>query len=169
MIALYPATAQISDCGRYRYELTREIDPANPRPLVVCGLNPSKATAELDDPTIRKCCKYAIAWGCGRLIMINADAYRATDPKDVRVARKRGHDVCGPGNDAAIQRAVELARLANGIVLVAWGGNIHPARQAELAYVFGDDAMCLKANFDGTPAHPLYQLDSAVPIRWSCP
>ncbi|OWK26567.1 hypothetical protein AJ87_05785 [Rhizobium yanglingense] len=45
-------TAVISDCGRYRYELTRVWEMGRPL-LVTCMLNPSTADADNDDPTIR--------------------------------------------------------------------------------------------------------------------
>jgi len=47
-------TAHISDCGRYRYSLTRVWDPGLPR-ATFCMLNPSKADAKVDDHTVRKC------------------------------------------------------------------------------------------------------------------
>ena len=56
-------TAAISDCGTYRYSLTREW-AEGPRLLFVM-LNPSTADAEADDPTIRKCIGYAQREGFG--------------------------------------------------------------------------------------------------------
>lgn len=152
-----PDTARFSSCGTYRYELTREL--GGKRPLVVCGLNPSTATAEINDPTIRKEIAFAKLWGCGRLVKVNAYAYRATDPRDMKRAAKAGVDIVGPDNDRAIQSAVDIARLCGGIIVVAWGRNIEPSRQAELSYVFGDDAKCLGVNKDRSPVHP----------HWSCP
>ena len=162
-----PDTARFSPCGTYRYELTREL--GGDRPLVICGLNPSIATADKNDPTIRKEIGFAKLWGCGRLVKVNAYAYVATDPKDMRRAAKSGIDVIGPENDLRIREAVELARLTGGIVLVAWGKNIRPSRQAEISYVFGDDAMCLGINNDGSPTHPLYIPYERPLVHWSCP
>jgi hypothetical protein len=54
-------TAVISDCGRYRYSLTRSWADGDNR-VVFVMLNPSTADAEVDDPTIRRCIGFAKAW-----------------------------------------------------------------------------------------------------------
>lgn len=161
-------TALFSQCGLYRYELTRDLGCVGP-PLLICGLNPSKATATKNDPTVRKEMGFAKRWGCGHLVKVNAYGFIATDPRDMKRARKSGIDIVGPENDDVIARAVRLVVRCGGIVLVAWGGNIEPARQAELAYVFGDYAKCLGVNNDGTPEHPLYVPYERELQRWRCP
>jgi hypothetical protein len=161
-------TAVISSCERYRRELTRELDPQNPRPLLICGLNPSTATADEDDATIRKESKYAARWGCGRLIKVNAYDYRTRDPDELFRASRQGIPIHTPENEATIMRLVKATRAANGIVLVAWGRRIEPSRQLALASLFGA-AYCLGTNKDGSPVHPLYQRDDAERIRWRLP
>ena len=162
-------TAKISACGLYRYELTREFGSS--RPLVICGLNPSTATADIDDATIRKEVGFAKLWNCGRLVKVNAYAYRATKPDDMKRAYKNGVDIVGPENDASIVAAIELAKTEDGIVLVAWGANIswkgNTLRQQKLARLFGDIAECLGTNDDGTPKHPLYIPYERPRQRWS--
>lgn len=70
--------AVLSPCGRYRYELTRRWAPG---PLVGwVMLNPSRADAHTDDPTVRRCVGFAHRWGYGGLIIRNLYALRATDP-----------------------------------------------------------------------------------------
>ena len=160
-------TAEFSPCGTYRYWLTREL--GGDRPLVDCGLNPSTATAEINDQTIRKNIGFARRWGCGRLVKTNAYGFRATDPNVMKRARKSGIDIVGPGNDAALLRAVELVRLTGGILLVTWGAHIEPERQRELARIFGDLAMCLGTNGDGSPRHPLYLKYETPLVPWRCP
>ncbi len=169
-LASRPNTAHISPCGVYRYCLTREL--GGDRPLVICGLNPSTATADLNDATIRKDMGFARAWHCGRVVKVNAYAYRATDPADMKRARKSGVDVVGPDNDREIREALLLAMLTDGIVLVAWGNHIEPDRQVALARLIADVGavpLCLGTNKNGTPAHELYQpYESALDV-WSCP
>lgn len=162
-----PDTARFSSCGAYRYELTREL--GGDRPLVICGLNPSIATADKNDPTIRKEIGFARLWGCGRLVKVNAYAFIATDPKDMKRAWKTGVDIVGPENDYYIRNAIDLARACRGIFLAAWGRNIRPERQLELARIVGPDALCLGANQDGSPVHPLYIPYERQLVPWSCP
>lgn len=165
-----PNTARMSPCGAYRYRLTREL--GGDRPLVICGLNPSTATADVDDPTIRKEMGFAKLWQCGRLVKVNAYAYRATDPKDMKRAAKAGVDVNGPDNDEAIRQSIGLAKLTNGVLLVAWGNNIEPDRQRDIARLIrfgGVEALCLGMNKNGTPVHPLYIPYERAPVQWSRP
>lgn len=159
-------TAEISSCGHYRHELTRRLDDDNPRTLVVVGLNPSTATADEDDATIRKEMKFASRWNCGLLLKVNAYDFRATKPRAMFQAAKDGIAISSPVNDDFIRRAVSRVANGSGIVLVAWGRHIQPERQAALADIIGEHAMCLGTNKDGSPAHPLYQRDDAVPSSW---
>lgn len=46
--------AAISDCGMYRYWLSRRLSMGE-RTVLFVGLNPSTADALQDDPTIRRC------------------------------------------------------------------------------------------------------------------
>lgn len=170
MTMLFPlGTAKLSPDGVYRYELTRVLPDKGDRVLVACGLNPSTADAQKNDNTIRKDLGFAKIWGCARLVKINAYAFRATFPKDLKKARLAGIDVVGPDNNRAILAALELVRKTNGILMVAWGANIEQARQIELARMFGDTAMCLGTNLDGSPEHELYIPYERPLVHWSCP
>jgi hypothetical protein len=51
------------------------------RTVAFIGLNPSTADETTDDPTVRRCVGFAKRWGYDRMVMLNAFAYRATDPK----------------------------------------------------------------------------------------
>ena len=76
--AMTVGAAGISECGCYRYWLTRTW---NPRRATLCWvlLNPSTADADRDDPTIRRCQGFARSWGYGGIVVVNLFAYRATD------------------------------------------------------------------------------------------
>ena len=169
MTTSHPGTAKLSACGVYRHELTRMLDARNPRVLVVCGLNPSTATADVDDATIRKELKYAQRWGCGLLVKVNAYDFRATQPTELLRAAKRGAVISSADNDADIRDAVARAQARGSVILAAWGRNIRPDRQAEVARLLGRRAVCLGTNQDGSPVHPLYQKDDATPIGWRLP
>ena len=75
-------TAWISECGRYRYSLTRRF--ADGLDLVFVMLNPSTADADKDDPTIRRCCGFADRMGFGGIIVVNLFALRAAAPEVTR-------------------------------------------------------------------------------------
>lgn len=152
-----PNTARFSPCGLYRYELTRELGGV--RPLVSIGLNPSKATAEIDDNTIRKDVGFARRWNCGRVVKGNANGYRATDPADMKRAAKAGVDIVGPDNDRYLREMLLLAKLCSGILLLSWGNHIRPERQEEIWKLIVEcdvTPLCLGTNLNGTPVHELY-------------
>lgn len=148
-------TAVFSRCGRYRYSLTRSW-AAGPRALFVM-LNPSTATAEVDDPTIRKCVGFAQRAGCGSLEVVNLWAIRSTDPAGVLAV----DDPVGPLNDAAIEQAMRAADL----VVFAWGAHatgllkrLGPLRVAAVKVIaeeVGKQPRCLGRSADGSPRHPL--------------
>jgi hypothetical protein len=73
------ASAIISECGTYRYELRRIWDDSKP-PYVSGMLNPSTADDKIDDQTIVRNVRRAQANGCGSLIVWNLGAGRAADP-----------------------------------------------------------------------------------------
>jgi hypothetical protein len=138
--------AVMSDCNLYRYALMRSWDSSKPC-IAFIGLNPSTADASLNDPTIRKCIRYAMAWGFGSLVMLNAFAFRATDPTDMRRAR----DPIGPLNDLYLDTF-----LADVTMIVACWGDYGFDRGAELARRYAGMLFALRVNFSGHPAHPLY-------------
>lgn len=147
-------SAILSEDGVYRYRLTRTWD----RSLgVACFvmLNPSTANAEDDDPTIRRCLRFAHAWGYGALTVVNLYALRSTDPKALRLH----HAPCGPDNDAHI-----LAAAAESSVMVAaWGAfKTDDSRAQEVLGLLGD-VQCLGVTLGGAPRHPLYVKGDVLP------
>jgi hypothetical protein len=132
----------ISTCRRYRYALWRRWDPDRPTVLFV-GLNPSIADARHDDPTLRRCLRFAQEWGFGALAVGNLFAFRATDPK--RLTRVR--DPIGPRNDAWLRRL----RGEAAVVVAAWGngGRLH-GREGEARTLLGE-LQCLGTTARGCP------------------
>jgi hypothetical protein len=141
--------AVISDCGKFRYRLWRKW--AEGSPLLFVMLNPSTADAEEDDPTIRRCLKFAQAHAFGELEVVNLFAYRATDPADLKAA---GYPV-GPDNDAYIAAAVA----DSAAVCVAWGshaaGLVRPGIVLQQLVALGVKPQCLRITRSGYPQHPL--------------
>ena len=144
-------TAILSDCGLYRYRLTRRWDDGP-----TCGfimLNPSTADADLNDPTIRRCIGFAKREGCGGLVVVNLFALRATDPKELA----RHPFPVGP--DWRHWLDVTLAEI-DGPLIAGWGAQKGIAIQVETTRqalnAAGRKVMCLGKTADGSPRHPLY-------------
>jgi len=165
-------SAVISDCGKYRYELTRKLSDKSKQCLFIM-LNPSTADASENDPTIRRCINFAKNWDCGELIVVNLFAYRATDPKELR--DRFTADPVGPDNHHYVTRAINRVMSADelfgeepGPVVCAWGANgaYMNQNQTTLGWIEGENVtpMCLKRTKDGHPSHPLYLKNGLRPI-----
>lgn len=143
--------AIISDCGRYRFQLSRCWDT---RKGVCCFimLNPSTADDKIDDPTIVRCMEKATRWGFGTILVANLFAWRATDPGQLAKAA----DPVGHGNDKAIWAAVHLSEMT----VCAWGtgGKLNDRGQRiSTRLLDGKVKMrCLGVTKCGHPKHPLY-------------
>ncbi len=152
--------ARFSPCRRWRYELWRQWDGAKPYCMFI-GLNPSTADETLDDPTVRRCIRYAKDWGYGALCMTNIFAWRNTDPK----CMKREADPVGPENNKTL---IFLAKHA-GIVVAAWGTHgSHIGRHLTVMAML-TELHALKVTKDGFPGHPLYLPLDAKPTPFSLP
>jgi hypothetical protein len=81
-------SATYSRCGTERYDLSITFRDCKPGSLVqFIGLNPSTATEEVDDPTVRRCKDFARRWGFSGMVMTNAHALRSTDPQGLYEAK----------------------------------------------------------------------------------
>lgn len=161
-------TAVLSDCGTYRYRLTRRW-ASGPCDVWVM-LNPSTADAELDDPTIRRCVGFSRGWGSGSLSVVNLFALRATDPEALR----RHPDPVGPDNDGYLRSTFAVARHSGGRIVTAWGAHRMAGwRAREVARLFGGDwsqvhgAVHLGTTKAGAPKHPLYLRADLTPTSWA--
>lgn len=159
------ASAVLSPCGLYRYRLERwwgaERDRGLKRPLGWVMLNPSTADATLDDPTIRRCIGFAMAWGFPGLVVCNLFAWRATAPHEL----KRAADAVGPDNDR------HLTLLGDECIDIvgAWGahGGLN-GRAAHVVHLLGGCRLqALGWTMAGEPIHPLYQPKTVRPQPWS--
>ena len=140
-------SAVFSDCGAYRYLLSRTWDDSLER-ITWIGLNPSVADADQDDRTIGRIVDFSNRWGFGGLDMLNAFAFRSTFPKQMQAAA----DPVGPENDAFIQRYCAAPRT----VVAAWGvGGAFAGRHGDLVALL-PNLECLTKTKHGFPGHPLY-------------
>lgn len=127
-------------------------------------LNPSTATEDVDDPTVRKCRSYASQWGYNTLLVGNIMAYRATDPSLLRGIE----DPVGPDNLSHLRGMLETQPR----LICAWGRvptRLQHAEQAvtQLIREVGIEPYALRVNSGGSPSHPLYQPLDVEPQLWT--
>lgn len=156
--------AELSGCGKYRYNLTRVWGEDNSRCCWIM-LNPSTADAMKDDPTIRRCLDFSIRWGYASMEVVNLFAMRATHPRDLfDVTSPTG----GEPNDVAIRRAVKRS----DIVVCAWGAQADRVQAGRARSVVAMlralqvKPMHLGLTKGGQPKHPLYLPTSTMPTVW---
>lgn len=174
---LYPPSdrsdALFSPCGSRRHWLTRAWGhtPDTTR-LWWVMLNPSRAGADRDDPTIRKCTAFAQRWGYGGFTVINLFTLIATSPSELRAhtcPEDAGRwDYC-PVQDLVGAHLVDLWRgPRRPMVVAAWGahGEHLEAGPMFVEEMVGCQRLKLRAlhmTMRGQPGHPLYlPLDSIL-------
>jgi hypothetical protein len=123
-------------------------------------VNPSKADAEKDDPTIRRCVGFARGWGYGGFIMVNLYGLRSTDPKALKTAA----NPVGRENGHYLTLAVKQA----GKIVCAWGlpGFARGRAVAETLIANGYELYCLGMASNGAPLHPLRLRKDLKPIPY---
>lgn len=145
--------AIISDCGKYRYALTRIWDSGKPKVMFVM-LNPSTADAHCDDATIRRCISFAKSWGYGGIYVCNLFAFRATDPKELL-------SVDNPFGDKNIWHTRQLSDKVD-VIVCAWGNKrivdaiLKKQNPLELLGYALPKLYYLELSKDKEPKHPLY-------------
>jgi len=156
------STAEYSNCELYRYALTRVWDTKAPK-LAYVMLNPSTADELRNDPTVERCERRARSLGFGAFRVVNIFAFRATNPKDLKLAK----DPEGPGNKLAMTNAIEWADQ----VLAAWGAHGDHLDQGNTiaALLKAQDTPLAHLGLTqmGHPRHPLYVSYSQDPIPWA--
>lgn len=156
--------AKFSECGKYRYWLTRVWNPYRPI-LASIGLNPSIADKVINDRTISKEIRYATGWGYGGLLKLNLFGLITPYPKVLWETRASGKDIIGPGNSASYL-AGYLEEFGIEKVLATWG-RCKTDRGRMVVALLNRKIDCLKKNDDGSPAHPLYLKGDLKPIPWN--
>lgn len=161
--------------GAYRYWLLRDwsgigvnraLGPLPERFGVLwVMLNPSTADAEVDDPTIRKCSGFTKRLGHESFAVVNLFAYRATDPRELKVPSDGSwpvpgswaRHIIGPKNDSTIEALAPRASL----IICAWGAfdglnlSVRAAQVVELVRPSLTATWALGLTKAGAPRHPL--------------
>lgn len=137
--------------------------------IVFCGLNPSTATDEVDDPTIRRERGFAKRLGFKRYIKLNLFTARATDPANL----SRMDDPVGPGAETALEEALGILQQdeQKGVesrFVCAWGASPQGSRKIRalhrervlitysVAQKYRIALWALGFTKHGEPRHPLY-------------
>jgi hypothetical protein len=127
-------------------------------------LNPSTATETKDDPTMRKCIKFAKAWGYDAMCVTNIFAFRSTDPEGMKAAA----DPIGPDNDYFLENVASDADL----VVAAWSqhatfmGRGRDVQKMLASLMKPIHYLRMGTGKDPQPWHPLYLPDSTKPQLW---
>ncbi|RJL08996.1 DUF1643 domain-containing protein [Paracoccus siganidrum] len=154
------SVALYSECGAYRYALTRQWGPG--RRLLFVMLNPSTADERRNDPTVERCERRAVALGHGAFRVVNIFAWCATSPRDLKAAAAP----IGPENDRILRESVGWADM----VLCAWGAHgSHLGRGAQVEAMLRDSGCGLwhlGLTRQGAPRHPLYVGYAVAPVAW---
>lgn len=152
-------SAEISECGKYRWWLRRHWGTEPARNVTFIMLNPSKADHEQDDNTIRRCIDYARRWGFNTLTVKNLFCLRATNPKELLTAE----DPVGARADAEIRAA-----FSSELVVCAWGTNVPFGRDKKVLELLGNKPLfCLELSVNRcSPLHPLRLRKDKLPLPW---
>lgn len=137
-------SAIFSDCGQYRFSLSRTWSGGATLQLI--GLNPSTANAESDDPTIRRIITLAKSNGYGGIVMTNLFPFITAYPKELLA------------DDHYISRndfVLKAVKIDCEDVCFCWGNFNFPERIYSVVEMF-PDALCFGKNKNGSPKHPLY-------------
>ncbi|MGB3669259.1 MAG: DUF1643 domain-containing protein [Phormidesmis sp.] len=152
-------TAVFDSTGHYRYRLGRRWQPSGIE-IAFVMLNPSRADAACDDPTLRACIQFAQRWNCAALSVVNLFGYRTPHPSEL----KQAQDPVGPENDAYVLQAVSEAEK----VVLAWGneGKLWARDRAMLNQLTPHQhkLYCIQRNRSGQPRHPLY-IPRTLPLQ----
>lgn len=160
--------AIFSPCGRFRYRLERDLGRPGPT-VAMIGVNPSTATAEQNDATIRKDIGFGERLGWGRLIKGNLFSLVSTDIKGLRQLESP-RDPENDGHLAQIMRDADL-------VVACWGppekAPPHLRRRwrrvVAIAGEVGKPLHCLGLTSAGHPRHPLMTPYSTPLTAWTPP
>ncbi|MEY2927549.1 MAG: hypothetical protein RL367_2026 [Pseudomonadota bacterium] len=158
-------SAVFSRCGRYRYRLDRILGPGIKAAYI--GVNPSRADATSNDPTIRKLIGFAPGLGVGHWMVGNVFGFAATDIAALRDC----DDPVGPGN----ARHLRAMLIEADLVVIGWGtlGKLPAGLRDEHRRLLGmatrlrRDLHCWGVTGDQQPRHPLMLAYRTELERWS--
>lgn len=128
-------------------------------PLVCIGVNPSTATKDNLDNTMKKVSKISILLGYDSYIMINLYSQRATDPNEMDIKTDEEN------NRINFEYINQILNKGNLTIWAAWGTAINKRKylyeNLKVIYMMANENKCKWINIgeitkEGHPRHPLY-------------
>lgn len=138
-------SAEFSECGKYRYLLSREWDDTKPYAMCI-GLNPSTANGTKDDATIRILIKVLTRLGFGGLKMVNLYSCITSKPKNI-------FNFLNP----EVPHYAWLTTTAFNCqtIIFCWGIFPEAVHRAKKMKTLFPGAKCFGKNQYGSPLHPM--------------
>ena len=158
MSKLIYSDAKFSNDRIYRYALWRVWGESLPK-LLFIGLSPSTADEINDDPTMRRCIRFAKDLGYGTFIMGNIFGYRSTDPQKLKQIK----NPVGPRNNHWLRKLHKDADMT----IAAWGTHGEYLERGNEVNQMLNGLYCLKITKNGFPSHPLYLPARLKPIKYN--
>ena len=171
--------ASVSADGCFRWWLTRRWQKGG-RVLIFLGLNPSRADAKRDDPTLRRLIGFATDWGYDALVVVNLFARMSPSPSVLR----RCQDPVGWNADAALLYWCHAwAEQEAWALWCGWGNGggqcaralqvmdlLKPVvQQRARSFPLAPGPQALALTRAGHPRHPLYAPRGCLlkPFQWA--
>lgn len=146
-----------------------------------CGLNPSTAGADRDDPTSHRWIRFANAWGFGGYVAVNLYPFIAADP----AACRKWADWLNNGPDYYVRDAIihnlDIVRIEAkraALFVACWGATAwddawvdHVVEEIQTGSAPWPDIHCFGKTAGGDPIHPMARgrhrvPDDALPVVW---
>ncbi len=167
--------AELSPCETYRFRLERTWGDGGKR-FVVCMLNPSRADASIDDPTILRLIAFGRTWGHDGFDVVNLYPFRSPSPANLDawiVETLPSSPAARAAMDRNLEHILSAASVAS-LFLAAWGAHAPaPYVDAVRAKLIARRVTlhCLGLTKAGAPKHPLARgvhriPNDQTPIRW---
>lgn len=151
------AGALFNDERTHRYFLWRKWDLQKPLVMFI-GLNPSKGGEQNNDNTITKVIKVAKHNGFGGLYMFNLFSVVSKKPAYILKCK-----------DPLMMNDFYMDMVYNQCkeVVFCWGAFKQAKDRAKVMIEKIPAPLCFGQNMDGSPVHPLYQLDNSILIPYT--
>lgn len=138
-------SAEFSEDGKYRYQLTRIWDESSKIAMCI-GLNPSRAGSEKDDPTIRLLTKTLQVLDYGGFKMMNLYGLITPHPNELR----NSPDPVGLNDQWLASTAYHVQD-----IIYCWGMFKHIEHRVKKVREILPEGKCFGKTKNGYPWHPM--------------